>query len=69
MSLIEQLAYIYELTVNGQLDSFLAELGVPEFEDTPESSEPRKFRSRPEFDRSTFDIEAYTLEIEREFKK
>ena len=65
----EELLHISALAANGQLDLFLAEHGVPEFEDAPALPAPRKFGSRPAFDRSSFDIAAYTAELERHFKK
>jgi hypothetical protein len=69
MRLLEQLAYIHDLAASNRLDELLAELGVPDFDESIPVQEPRKFGSRPTFDRSSFDIEAYTAEIERHFKK
>lgn len=69
MNLLENLLYIYQLAAEGRLDSFLKERGVPDFDDDSRLPEPQKFGSRPAFDRSTFDFEAYSSEIERHFKK
>lgn len=69
MNLLENLLYIYQLAAEGRLDSFLKERGVPDFDDGSPLPEPQKFGSRPAFDRSTFDFEAYSSEIERHFKK
>jgi hypothetical protein len=69
MSSPDKFVHIFELARRDRLDSFLEEHGVPEFEDSLALPAPRKFRSRPAFDRSSFDIAAYTSEIERHFKK
>lgn len=69
MKPLEKLETIFMLETSDQLDELLTELGVPDFEDEPILPGPRKFGSRPPFDRSSFDIAAYTAEIESHFKK
>lgn len=69
VDILEILLHISQLATEDKLDAFLDELGIPDFEDELVPPEPRKFGSRPPFDRSTFDLEAYTSEIERHFKK
>jgi len=61
------LADIEELVRNDKLDQFLDEHDIAD-SDEPLPA-PLKFGQRPAFDRSTFDIEAYTRAIELEFKK
>jgi len=69
MSLLENLLYIYKLAAEDRLDAFLKERGVPDFDDDLPLPPPQKFGSRPAFDRSTFDFEAYSAEIEQHLKK
>jgi hypothetical protein len=69
MKPLEKLKKISMLAASDRLDEFLTEHGVPEFDDSVPLPARRKFGSRPAFDRSSFDIAAYTLEIERHFKK
>jgi hypothetical protein len=57
-----------QMAANGTLDGFLTEHGVPDFENGEPNSEPRKFGERKPFNRSTFDSEAYTAEIEGQLK-
>lgn len=69
MNPVEKLETIFKLETGDQLYELLTELGVPDFDENIPMPEPRKFGSRPRFDRSSFDIEEYTAEIERHFKK
>jgi len=70
MNLLEFLLDISALAAEGRLDAFLDEHDVPKFEDNVTlPAPPRKFGSRSAFDRSTFDYEAYSSEIERHLKK
>jgi hypothetical protein len=69
VNVLEIFLHLSRLAREDKLDAFLDGLGVPDFEDEVAPSPPRKFGTRPSFDRSTFDYEAYTSEIERHFKK
>jgi hypothetical protein len=62
------MADLTQMAVNGSLDEFLTKHGVPDFEDGEPNSEPQKFGARKPFDRSTFDSEAYTAEIQGQLK-
>ena len=69
MNPLEKLKKISVLATSDRLDEFLTEHGVPELDDSLPLPAHRKFGSRPAFDRNSFDIAAYTAEIERHFKK
>jgi len=65
---MKSLTDIAKMAADGTLEAYLAELGIPDFEEEKLSNETRKFGERAPFDRSTFDFDAYTAEIERQLK-
>lgn len=69
VNVLEIFLHLSRLASEDKLDAFLDGLGVPDFENEPMLPGTRRFGSRPAFDRSSFDIAAYTAEIESHFKK
>jgi hypothetical protein len=65
---LKSLTDIAQMAAEGTLETYLAELGIPDFVEEKSSNEPRKFGERAPFDRSTFDYDAYIAEIERQLK-
>lgn len=65
---VKSLIDIAKMAVDGTLEAYLAEQGIPDFQDGTSASEPRKFGEREPFDRRNFDYDAYLAEIERQLK-
>ena len=65
---VKSLTDIAKMAVDGTLEAYLAEHGIPEFKEENSGNERRKFGERAPFDRSNFDYDAYVAEIERQLK-
>jgi hypothetical protein len=66
---IMSLAEIESLAESGKLDVLLAAHDVAEFRPEPSPKKPRKFSAIEQFDRSTFDYDAYSARLEAQLKK
>lgn len=66
---ILSLAEIESLAESGKLDVLLAAHDVTKFGPEPSPKWPRKFSAIKQFDRSTFDYDAYSAKLEAQLKK
>jgi len=66
---ISSLAILESLAESGILDALLAAHDVAEFRSEPSPKKPRKFSAIEQFDRSTFDYDAYSAKLEAQLKK
>lgn len=66
---ILSLAEIEWLAESGKLDAFLAAHNVAEFRTEPALNKPRKFSAITQFDRCTFEYDAYSAKLKAQSKK